>query len=552
MAASNDDCTGQCPNNECFDIIKTKKTYQIPCRKNVREAYTVEVPKTTAYTVNKQVPYIEYEPRMKQVPYQYFDYQTRVRNVPTCRPVTRICTPINMRCQRKVRPRYAKKKCPRTVYIKNCQPRQICQPIPRMGYRTVQENVPVRKFRTEAEVNYKTETVPEVRYRTKAVTNIVQKTVPVYSIVPNPPAPPGKERVVETVRAPEGISVLPAATTYTGAQSSLIPINVSDARQNGMIYHAQYPLPQQALDLNYKRSTNPEFLGQYTDMDPNYGRYMGNIAIDLQSKNENTVTIQPQVNYKTENIPKVGYVSQANIVPMHGTALTPTMKPSFPVEKVTNQAQVNYKTENIPKVGKHSQANIMPMHGIALRPAMSLGEESFVQSNMEPEERTNTAVSHASAVDGQLIPINYSELERAMARSSVPREKSTVTTNYGEHMEQGQKIGSIDTNRGHIKNDPKLNFQKVTVGSKNFEVPRAGKYKQVYGTKNPKGYNNVYSRVTLSTNGNQTRALPNSRVYGTKNPKGYNNVYGRVTPSTNDNQTRALPKNRIQGLGKIY
>lgn len=487
MAARNDCSTGQCPNNECFDIIKSKKTYQIPCTKNVREAYTVEVPKTKAYTVNKQVPYIEYEPRIKQVPYQCFDRQTMVRNVPTCRtyPVTRICAPMNMRCQRKVRPRYAKKKCPRTVYIKNCQPRQICQSRPRMGYTTVQENVPVRKFRTEAEVNYMTETVPEVRYRTKEVTKIVQKTVPVYSIVPKSPAPPGKERVVETVRAPEGISVLPAATAYTGAQSSLIPINVSDARQNGMIYNAQYPLPQQALDLNYKQSTNPGFSGLYTGMDPKYGRYIGSIATDLQPINENTVRNLNQ-------------------------------KYSFPVEKVTNQPQVNYKTENIPMVGYVSQANIVPMRGIALTPSVSLGEESFIQSNGAPEERTNTAaVSHASAVAGPLIPINYSELKQAMARSSVPRQKIMVTTNYGQHIEHGQKIGSIDTNRGHnIKNDPKLNFQKVTVDSRNFEVPRGGKYKNVYGTKNPKEYNNDYNRVNPSTNDNQTSAFPNYRVKG--------------------------------------
>jgi len=615
MAARNDGTTGQFPNDECFDIVKTKKTYNIPCRKNVREAYTVEVPKTKAFTVNKQVPYIAYEPQIKQVPYQYFDYQTVVRNVPTCSfyPVTSMCAPINMRCQRKVRPRSAKKKkCPRTVYIKkmNCQPRQFCQSIPRMGYRTVQENVPVWKYRTESAVNYKTETVPEVRYRTKAVTKMVQKTVPVYSIAPKSQPAPGEERVVKTVRAPEGISILPAATTYPGAQSSLIPVNVPHARQNNMMYNSQYSLPEQAVDLNYKRSTNPGLSGHYTGMNPNYGPYMGSVGTDWKPIDEITVrnmnqkrtfpvekvTDQPQVNYKTENIPKVGYVSQANPVPMHSiarmpsvslgeenfiqrnrapeerthtaavshvSAVDPSLIPihssefrqavgrssvhmarssvprqestvitnygdqhmehgqSFPVEKVTEQPQVNYKTENIPKVGYGSQANTVPMHSIAQMPSVSMGEENFIQRNRASEERTNTnVVSHASAVDASLIPINSSEFKQAvgrssvhMARSSVPRQKSTVTTNHGDqHMEHGQKIGSIDTNKGHIKHDRKFDFQKVTVDSNNVEVPRGEKYKNVYGTKNQKGYNNDYTRVTQSTNDKQTSASPNTRV----------------------------------------
>merc|ERR1719285_1693329 len=58
-----------------------------------------------------------------------------------------------------------------------------------------------------------------------------------------------------------------------------------------------------------------------------------------------------------------------------------------------------------------------------------------------------------------------------MSRSSVPRQKSTVTTNYDDqHMEQGQKIVSIDTNKEPIKNDQKFDFQKVKVDSNNVEV----------------------------------------------------------------------------------
>jgi len=208
---------GQVCGNECFDIMRSRKTYTVPCTKQVCEAYTVQVPKTRAITVNKQEPYIDYETHPKQVPFHYVDRRTITRSVPTCRTfpiIKNVCTSVPMRSRGLLgRQCYVKKKCPRTVYVRKkvCQQRQFCQSIPRIGWKTVQESRPVKKFRNKTEVQYKTETVPERRYRTRTVTKMVNKTVPVYTVVTKPQhAGQQEDMLVQTIPAPDEPTVLPA------------------------------------------------------------------------------------------------------------------------------------------------------------------------------------------------------------------------------------------------------------------------------------------------------------------------------------------------------
>jgi len=209
--------------NECFDIVKSSQTYTVPCTKQVREAYTVQVPKTKAITVNKQEPYIDYETRSKEVPYQWLDRRTVTRSVPTCRTfpiIKNVCTSVRARRRGLLGRRcYVKKKCPRTVYVRKrvCTPRQFCQSVPRVGWKTVQESVPVTKFRTKTEVKYKTENVPERRYKTRNVTKMVQKTVPVYNVVVKAQrAGQQQDTLVQTIPAPDTPTVLPPLTIQTG------------------------------------------------------------------------------------------------------------------------------------------------------------------------------------------------------------------------------------------------------------------------------------------------------------------------------------------------
>jgi len=189
----NTDCGG---NNDCFDIIRTNKTVTVPCTRNVREAYTVNIPKQHAYTVNKNVPYIDYEQRVRQVPYNYVDRQPVTRMVPSCQvvPVTRnVCTRVPVRNRFTLFPgrRTTTKKCPRTTYIqkRSCVPRQFLQPVQRTGWKNVPEQVPVQKVRQEPVTKYVTTNVPETRYRYRQQTKYVSKTIPVYNIVPKRPKP---------------------------------------------------------------------------------------------------------------------------------------------------------------------------------------------------------------------------------------------------------------------------------------------------------------------------------------------------------------------------
>jgi len=303
--SSQDDCsTGNCPNNECFDIIKSKKTVTVPCTRNICESYTVKVPKMKAFTVNKQVPYIDYEPRTKQVPYQYFERQTVVRKVPTCRtiPITRnVCTTV----RRKPLAAFLsggrtcfKKKCPRTVYVRKrcCEPRQFCQTVPKTGWKTIQEKVPIQKMKNMSEVQYKTEYVPEVRRRTRQVTKMVTKTVPVYNIVPKPPASPGKERVIETVLAPEANPVLPVQTVQTipaavqssAVQTAAVPVNAVVAAYNPAYY---VPVQQAAYAPRRAVAYVPSPQVRYINPGPpaqlaQYGIQPRGISTDVRSINK--------------------------------------------------------------------------------------------------------------------------------------------------------------------------------------------------------------------------------------------------------------------------
>merc|ERR1719397_2093783 len=257
--SSQDDCsTGNCPNNECFDIVKSKKTVTVPCTRNICESYTVKVPKMKSVTVNKQVPYTDYETRTKQVPYQYLERQTVVKRVPTCRtiPVTKnVCTTIRRKPLAALlaggRSTY-KKNCPRTVYVKKtcCVPRQFCQSVPKTGWKTIQEKVPVQKMKNMQEVQYKTEYVPEVRRRTRQVTKMVTKTVPVYNLVPKPPAPPGEDRVIKTVCAPEPNLILPAQTAVQAVptvQSNAVQTSAELKYFSGKLRLVRTPLVASSL-----------------------------------------------------------------------------------------------------------------------------------------------------------------------------------------------------------------------------------------------------------------------------------------------------------------
>jgi len=328
MASNNDYSANKKIFNECFDIVKSSKTVTVPCCRTIREPYTVKVPKTKTVKVNKQVPYIDYEPRIKQVPYQYFDKQTLTVNVPTCRTIPTIrnvCTTIPVKRGPLARlfstgPSCVQKKCPRTVYVMKtcCEPRQFCHSIPRTGVRRVQENVPVQKFRMQTELKQMTEDVDEVRYRSRQVNKMVTKTVPVYKLVPKTPAPPVEERVIRRRAFSEPV------------RGSAIPINTVDARQDAGMYNTEWYVPR-ATEANIGYKIPVQYGNQYntygppmvlaTDTKSNYMNWDGTLGyqevkFDATNTNRNAVSniIEHSRNY-SQNTERYGngYQAQSSV-----------------------------------------------------------------------------------------------------------------------------------------------------------------------------------------------------------------------------------------------
>jgi len=186
---------GQYGENDCFKVVRSTKQIDIPCTRNEYQRYKVKVPKQVAQQVPRRVEYMDYETRERQEPYFVKRFETAYRDedqqytVQVPKTVTRM-----MKVTRKM---------PKTVYVDVVveEPREVTIMAPEtrkrsvrvpyqkevveQKYRTVKENVPVTKFRTEYDTV--TKTVYEDEWQTKAVpvTKMVRKELPVYDIVRN-------------------------------------------------------------------------------------------------------------------------------------------------------------------------------------------------------------------------------------------------------------------------------------------------------------------------------------------------------------------------------
>jgi len=165
--------------DDCVRIIRNLKTVTVPCTKNTFKQYTVKVPRQVTEQVPRTVMYTDYESRSKQVPYTVNrqEKRTRMETQSYQVPVTKHFTKIVMEDREKQVP---------VPYFVN---------VPETKYRTVTEQVPVQKTKTE--MQSVTKTVFDTQTRTRCVpqTKIVTKQIPVYRVVPTPPqmCPPGTD-----------------------------------------------------------------------------------------------------------------------------------------------------------------------------------------------------------------------------------------------------------------------------------------------------------------------------------------------------------------------
>jgi len=178
----------------CFRIVRTNKSVEIPCTRNVTRHYKVSVPKTVQERVPRRVEYTDYETRERQEPYTVKRCETSYRE--ENEPYT---VQVPQKVTRMVK---VTKKVPKTVYVDvvteepqestimvpETRTRKIKVPYQKeiidQKYRSVTEQVPVTKYRTEYDTVSKT--VYEDKWRTKVVpvTKIISKEIPVYNVVP--------------------------------------------------------------------------------------------------------------------------------------------------------------------------------------------------------------------------------------------------------------------------------------------------------------------------------------------------------------------------------
>jgi len=181
--------------NDCFKLVRSTKTLEIPCTRNEYQKYKVKVPKQMTQQVPRRVEYTDYEIRERQEPYVVKRFETAYREedqqytVQVPKKVTKMVK--------------VKKKVPKTVFVEVIveEPRQVTimtaetrtrrvkvpyqKEVVEQKYRTVKENVPVRKFRTEYDTVTNTVYVDEMRTKKVPVTKLVHKDIPVYNVVPN-------------------------------------------------------------------------------------------------------------------------------------------------------------------------------------------------------------------------------------------------------------------------------------------------------------------------------------------------------------------------------
>jgi len=178
----------------CFRVVRTNKSVEIPCTRNVTRRYKVSVPKTVQERVPRRVQYTDYETRERQEPFTVKRCETAYREEDEAYTVQ-----VPQKVTRMVK---VTKKVPRTVYVDvvteepqestvmvpETRTRKIKVPYQKevvdQKFRNVKEEVPVTKYRTEYDMVSKT--VMEESWRTKVVpvTKMVYKEIPVYNVVP--------------------------------------------------------------------------------------------------------------------------------------------------------------------------------------------------------------------------------------------------------------------------------------------------------------------------------------------------------------------------------
>jgi len=188
-----DDC------EDCGELVRTTKKVQVPCTRNTYRQFEIKVPRQVTEKVARNVKYVDYENRPKEVCYTVNREETRYKEEQQCYTV-----PVQKTKTRMVN---VTKKVPKTIYVdvtvqepqtytvveQETRHKLVKIPytvnVPETRTKVVQEKCPVEKTKVVYDDVCKTVYDTQVKTECRPVTKMVVKEIPVYHWRQKQPAP---------------------------------------------------------------------------------------------------------------------------------------------------------------------------------------------------------------------------------------------------------------------------------------------------------------------------------------------------------------------------
>jgi len=239
--------------DDCLEVVKTTKQVKIPCKYYTQKMYTVKVPRQVTEKVPRNVNYVDYETRQKQVPYTVnrSERRTRMETQKYQVPVKRCYTVMETREKQVAVP-----------YFVN---------VPETKYRTESYQVPVQRSKVQMDTVTKTIYDTKVQRRCIPQTRICAKEIPVYNVVAKPCGDCSANDVVDDFNAMDingdgklsyeemfGTSVKNGSQSAENAAATVTPVDAVSGvvngsavdDMNGNFVVADNEIPYEAADVN--------------------------------------------------------------------------------------------------------------------------------------------------------------------------------------------------------------------------------------------------------------------------------------------------------------
>jgi len=348
-------------DQDCFRVVRTSKRMEFPCTRNEYRRYKVKVPREVSKTVPRRVQYTDYETKSRVEPYTVKRFETAFRDedqqytVQVPKKVTKMVKVV--------------KKVPKTVYVDvvsevpqeqivmvpETRTRRVKVPyskeVVEQQYRTVQDTIPVTKYRTEYDTI--SETVYDDSWKTECVpvTKMVHKEIPVFEVLPKPGGECGNcDQIESNIGLPMGYESQPigqyqhtdyiAPSSYDTNNDGVFDANeTAGSYDDGHLITEGYPVETYNPPVEYDYSNNGV-------LDPN--------VIQNAANNMDPGTLQ------LEQAPMIKEAPSENIVPPYtneAQQVSPEPKEVTPVKQEAPPAEKWVKTQYSAPAGYDTNNN---------------------------------------------------------------------------------------------------------------------------------------------------------------------------------------------------